>query len=56
MQIANLIVSSLALVVSAATLTVLLVGGARIQQEMDAFKASAELKRAELKAAFEKLI
>lgn len=56
MQLATLIVSSMALVVSCATLTVVLVGGKRMQNEVDTAKATAEAKVQQIRNAFASLV
>lgn len=51
MQLATLIVSCAALLVSSATLTVVLVGGMRMKNEVDAVKATADQKAQQLRQA-----
>lgn len=51
MQLATLITAGLSLVCSAATLTVVLVGGKRVKDEMDTTKDKAERGFAALKQA-----
>ena len=56
MQLATLIVSSLALVASAATLTVVFVGGKQVRAEVNSVIEAAEAKRLQVKTALEGLL